>query len=86
MDPNNPNSASAIQNPTQKIFSNHPGGVVVSFCDSHQYFLKSDVEPVIYMQLMCPFDRNVYISATDIGIKDPLNLANPVPPLDETRY
>ena len=84
MDPANPSTSR--QTPNQKIYSNHPGGVVVSFCDSHQYFLKTDIDPVIYMQLMCPFDRGVYISATDIGIKDPLNVANPVPPLDESKF
>jgi prepilin-type N-terminal cleavage/methylation domain-containing protein len=74
------------QTPATKIYSNHPGGVVVSFCDSHQYFLRTDIDPVIYMQLMCPFDRGVYISATDIGIKDPAILTNLVLPLDESKY
>jgi prepilin-type N-terminal cleavage/methylation domain-containing protein len=86
LDPSKPNSTTTTQTPATKIYSNHPGGVVVSFCDSHQYFLLTNIEPVIYMQLMCPFDRGVYISTTDIGIKDPLNLSNPVPPLDESRY
>ena len=63
---------------------------MVSFCDSHQYFLRTDIEPVVYMQLMCPFDRGVYISSANppyvTGIEDPLNLPNWVPPLDESRY
>lgn len=84
MDPQNP-SAKTIQ-PSQQIYSNHPGGVVVSFCDGHQYFLRTDIEPVIYMQLMSPSDRDVYISATAYGIRDPFNNANPVPPLDESKY
>ena len=82
--------AASTQTPANKIFSNHPGGAVVSFCDSHQYFLKNDIEPVVYMQLMCPFDRGVYISGANppyvTGIEDPLNLPNFVPPLDESRY
>jgi prepilin-type N-terminal cleavage/methylation domain-containing protein len=88
MDPSNPNltSTTQTQTPLTKIYSNHPGGVVVSFCDSHQYFLRTDIEPVIYMQLMCPFDHGVYISSTDFGIKDPAILTNPVLPLDESKY
>ncbi len=87
MDPNIPNGTTT-QTPATKIYSNHPGGVVVSFCDSHQYFLKTDVEPVIYMQLMCPFDRGVYnpTGALGSGIVDPLNTGFFVPPIDESRY
>jgi hypothetical protein len=86
MDPNAPSTSK--QTPNQKIYSNHPGGVVVSFCDSHQYFLRTDIEPVIYMQLMCPFDRAVYNpgSPQGSGIQDPLIPANPVLPLDESKY
>jgi prepilin-type N-terminal cleavage/methylation domain-containing protein/prepilin-type processing-associated H-X9-DG protein len=78
MNPANPNQSNTPK-PNEKIFSNHPGGVVVSFCDGHQSFLRSDIEPVIYMQLMCPSDRYV-------GIADPANTANPAPPLDENKY
>jgi prepilin-type N-terminal cleavage/methylation domain-containing protein len=82
--------ATTTQTPATKIYSNHPGGVVVSFCYSHQYFLRTDIDPVIYMQLMSPFDRGVYISGTGstivTGIEDPLNLPNPVPPIDESRF
>ncbi len=93
MDPSDPNGTKTktLQTPATKIYSNHPGGVVVSFCDSHQSFLKTDIEPFIYMQLMCPFDRGVYISgggATPLvtGIADPLNAGAFVPPIDESRY
>jgi prepilin-type N-terminal cleavage/methylation domain-containing protein/prepilin-type processing-associated H-X9-DG protein len=85
--PNNPSSPANNQTPDQKIYSNHPGGVVVSFCDGHQYFLRTDIEPVIYMQLMCPSDRDVLDAAnSNYGIKDPVNLANPVPPLSEDKF
>jgi prepilin-type N-terminal cleavage/methylation domain-containing protein len=95
MDPNDPNNAARRANtptPVNKIYSNHPGGVVVSFCDSHQYFLKTDIEPVVYMQLMCPFDRGVWNPGNagavnaGYGIMDPAVPANQVPPLDESRF
>ena len=87
--PRDPNNPLNNQTPNQKIYSNHPGGVIVSFCGGHQSFLRNDIEPVIYMQLMCPSDRDVYdpaATATAYGILNPLILTNPVPPLDENRY
>jgi prepilin-type N-terminal cleavage/methylation domain-containing protein len=88
MDPLIPNTPADHQTPDRKIFANHPGGVVVSFCDAHQYFLRSDIEPVVYMQLMSPSDRDVFISGTDYGIRDPLDPthARLVPPLSEDKY
>ncbi len=85
MDPENPNKSIA---PNQKIYSNHPGGVIASFCDGHQYFLRTDIEPVIFMQLMCPFDRGVFINNATIptGIRDPLNAQQYAPPLDDSKY
>jgi prepilin-type N-terminal cleavage/methylation domain-containing protein len=32
--------------------SNHPGGVVAAFCDSHVMFLKDSITPTVYAQLM----------------------------------
>ncbi len=78
MNPANPNQAGSPP-PNQKMFSNHPGGVVVSFCGGHQSFMKTDMDRVIFMQLMCPWDRYV-------GIMDPNNLAQEAPPLDENKY
>lgn len=75
-----------IPTPNQKVFSNHPGGVVVSFCDGHQSFLRSDIEPVIYMQLMCTSDRDVFISSGNWGIRDPVTSTKQVSPLDESKY
>ena len=34
--------------------SNHPGGVVVSFCDGHVRFIAEDIEYEVYKQLMTP--------------------------------
>ncbi|MGA2798454.1 MAG: DUF1559 domain-containing protein [Thermoguttaceae bacterium] len=89
MDPNDPNGVKTktTATPATKMYSNHPGGVVASFCDGHQTFLRTDLESVIYMQLMCPFDRGVYNPTIALGIVDPANpTTNPVPPLDENKY
>jgi len=80
MDPSNPSKSLPTKD---KIFSNHPGGAIVSFCDGHQYFLRSDIEPVIFMQLMCPYDRGVY-GTPILGILD--GSGYPAPPLDESKY
>ena len=32
--------------------SNHPGGVVATFCDGHTIFIRDTVSPVVYAQLM----------------------------------
>lgn len=37
--------------------SYHPGGVIVSFCDGHQQFLKDSISPVVYHHLMTPDSR-----------------------------
>jgi prepilin-type N-terminal cleavage/methylation domain-containing protein/prepilin-type processing-associated H-X9-DG protein len=86
--PDPSNQPANNQTPDQKIYSNHPGGVVVSFCDGHQYFLRTDIEPVTYMQLMCPSDRDVLdVTNNNYGIKDPiLRNPNPVPPLSEDKF
>jgi prepilin-type N-terminal cleavage/methylation domain-containing protein/prepilin-type processing-associated H-X9-DG protein len=34
--------------------SYHPGGVVVTFCDGHQYFLSENVDYTVYQHLMTP--------------------------------
>ena len=34
--------------------SNHPGGVVVSFCDGHVRFISQDIDYDVYKQLMTP--------------------------------
>ena len=42
---------------SQKTNSNHPGIVVVSYCDGHEATLRTDVDKLTYMQLMAPNDR-----------------------------
>jgi len=44
--------------------SYHPGGVVVTFCDSHTQFLASDIDYLVYCLLMTPRGKVV----TDTGI------------------
>ncbi|MGA2062559.1 MAG: DUF1559 domain-containing protein [Thermoguttaceae bacterium] len=91
MDPTDPDGIkkATTATPATKMYSNHPGGVVSSFCDGHQTFLRTDLEPVIFMQLMCPFDQGVYESGTGTtivtGILDPTGVTL-VPPLDENKY
>jgi prepilin-type N-terminal cleavage/methylation domain-containing protein len=83
MDPKNPN-ADTNAKITDKVSANHPGIVVVSYCDGRSTTLKTDVERVLYMQLMAPCDREVDGGVSgDLGIMDPTNLQNPVPPLDQ---
>jgi prepilin-type processing-associated H-X9-DG protein len=47
--------------------SNHPGGVVVSYCDGHQDFLADDIDEIVYQQLMSPDDAQ----ARDTAFHDP---------------
>ena len=37
--------------------SNHPGGVVVTFCDGHQQFVSENISPDTYRHLMTPDSR-----------------------------
>ena len=36
--------------------SNHPGGVVVTYCDGHQDFLSDQIDEAVYRELMSPDD------------------------------
>ena len=42
----------------------HSGGVVVSFCDGRQYFLREDIDYGVYQHLMTPDSRTAGISGT----------------------
>lgn len=44
--------------------SRHPGGVVVSFCDGHQLFLRQDIDYHVYRHMMTPDSRRAGL--TDI--------------------
>ena len=47
-DPASPTSAYA------RPSSFHSGGVIASFCDGHQYFLREDIDYYVYQHLMTP--------------------------------
>jgi|YNPMSStandDraft_1061717.scaffolds.fasta_scaffold02295_4 prepilin-type N-terminal cleavage/methylation domain-containing protein/prepilin-type processing-associated H-X9-DG protein len=51
---NYPNARGTYPRPS----SYHPGGVIASFCDGHQQFLKDSISPVVYHHLMTP-DSNL---------------------------
>jgi len=40
--------------------SNHPGGVVMTFCDGHSEFIKDSIEYTVYLLLMTPDSRNAH--------------------------
>jgi prepilin-type N-terminal cleavage/methylation domain-containing protein/prepilin-type processing-associated H-X9-DG protein len=42
---------------TDKILSQHSGGVTVSFCDGHQQFLNTTIDIATFIHLMTPYDR-----------------------------
>ena len=44
--------------------SRHSGGVVASFCDGHQYFLREDIDYRVYQHLMTPDSRAANLSGT----------------------
>jgi prepilin-type N-terminal cleavage/methylation domain-containing protein len=83
MNSKDPNS-DKNQKVSDAISSNHPGVAVVSYCDGHSNTLRSDVEPVIFMQLMSPSDREVDGDGTGIvNPGPPLDITLPAPPLDQ---
>lgn len=53
-------------NPTMsdKIMSNHSGGVNVCFCDGHQYYLNNNVDVDVFRMLMTPWDRGIPRTST----------------------
>jgi hypothetical protein len=72
-----------------KINSNHPGLVIVGFCDSHSRTLRSDCDRLVYMQLMAPYDSDAGEYDTSnpprAGIRNPASTKEIVPPLDESK-
>jgi prepilin-type N-terminal cleavage/methylation domain-containing protein/prepilin-type processing-associated H-X9-DG protein len=51
---------------TEFVSSQHPGGVVASFCDGHQHFLKNDLDYSVYRQLLTPHGRGCSPPMTNI--------------------
>lgn len=43
--------------------SNHPGGVIVTFCDGHTQFLREDVHYRVYQHLMTPNSHKAWVQA-----------------------
>jgi prepilin-type processing-associated H-X9-DG protein len=52
---------------TARPSSNHPGGVMVTFCDGRTVFLRQDIEYKVYQQLMTPdgYHPECNVPATD---------------------
>jgi len=55
-------SSSADNKRIDEISSNHGGGVVVSFCDGHQYFLAEDLNYGVYRHLMTPYSKKAGVT------------------------
>ncbi len=45
-------AAQTLRNTRAKPESSHIGGYVVAFCDGHSYFISSDIDSPVYMQLV----------------------------------
>lgn len=52
-DPQNPITGDGLPCPGN-VSSNHPGGVMVAFCDGHTQFLNEDCDYRVYQHLMTP--------------------------------
>jgi len=44
--------------------SNHPGGMIVTFCDGHTYFLRDDIDFNVYAHLMTPDSHKAGVEGT----------------------
>ena len=44
--------------------SNHPGGVIVTFCDQHTHFLSNQVHYQVFQHLMTPDSRKAWANLT----------------------
>ena len=65
------NQASNMTYAYARPASNHPGGVVVAFCDGHVRFIAEDIPYYVYKQLMTPWGYAT--NDTDQGTAFPLN-------------
>ena len=61
---------------TARPSSNHPGGVVVVFCDGHTRFLREDIDYVVYCALMTPHGSQASVTGS------PLLLSGSLPKYD----
>jgi prepilin-type N-terminal cleavage/methylation domain-containing protein len=94
MDNLDPTSSSDPTRITDKMNSNHPGGVIVGFCGGNHKFMSTSIDKMVFMQLMAPSDREVAGKTpnpdpkTQLGIRDPANTTdnpNYAMPLDEAK-
>ncbi len=66
---------------TDKILSNHPGGLNVAFCDGHARSISNDMDVDTYIHLMTPWDKGCAADMTSpTGIYDPTLI------LDEAKF
>ena len=49
---------------TNKLISAHSGGINVSFCDGHQYYLNSNMDIAIFKLIMTPWGDGIPRKAT----------------------
>ncbi len=61
--------------------SNHPGGVVVSFCGGNVRFIAEDIAYYVYKQLMTPYGNGASTQSTPPGDTDLYNI-----PLNENAF
>lgn len=71
---------SATPKITDKVLSNHPGGLNVAFCDGHTQFINNDMDVDTYCHLMTPWDKGCSTDMTN-----PTGLYNPTNILDESK-
>jgi prepilin-type N-terminal cleavage/methylation domain-containing protein/prepilin-type processing-associated H-X9-DG protein len=72
-DPSNPQPDDLEPGPGNPS-SNHPGGVIVTFCDGHTHFLSDRVNYRVYQHLMTPDSRKAQQAAVAEGFPN-CNLA-----------
>lgn len=66
-----------VADPSPRPSSRHGGGVVASFCDGHQQFVREDIDYLVYQHIMTPDSSK---AGMDFGLSDdpppPANLRN----------
>jgi prepilin-type N-terminal cleavage/methylation domain-containing protein/prepilin-type processing-associated H-X9-DG protein len=69
--------------------SNHPGGVVVAFCDGHTQFLREDIDYLTYQRLLTSNGRKSADPRDHMandGTGEPIYIFRTAPPLAEPDY
>ena len=76
---------------TDKLYTNHGGGINVAYCDGHSQFLRNGIDVRTYVHLMTPYDKGVPSNSSTTlnpaaGYSNLDTTAYPIPilqPLDE---